>query len=94
MESERPVITLKIKEKMSERYTQKFRAKVDGRWRVVYYIDAIPRNVLKIDGEHTYLWYRDARVDISTMSPIVKGIEGVKREIHETESISNRTDIP
>ncbi len=49
--------------------TQKFRVKIDGKWRVVYYINAIPRVVLKIDGEQTYFYYRDIRVDIQTMLP-------------------------
>lgn len=71
------------------RFTQKFRAKVDGRWRVVYYIDAIPRVVLKIDGEHTYLWYKDPRVDIMSMRPMIN-VGEYNREIHETECLSNR----
>ena len=73
--------------------TQKFRVKIDGKWRVVYYINAVPRVVLKIDGEQTYFYYRDIRVDIQTMLPIFP-TEGAKREVHETECLSNRTDIP
>ncbi len=80
-------------EKVEVSTIQKFRVKIDGKWRVVYYIDAVPRVVLKIDGEQTYFYYRDIRVDIKTMLPIFP-TEGAKHEVHETECISNRTDIP
>lgn len=63
--------------------TQKFRVKIDEKMEVVYYIDAIPRIVLKVDGAHRYYWYRDHRINIATMVPIFP-IEGAKREIHET----------
>lgn len=38
----------------------KFQMPVDGRLRVVYFYD---QNIVKVDGEHTYLWLRDERLD-------------------------------
>ena len=77
-------------ENSSIRPSQKFKVRINGKIEVVYYIDAIPRVVLKVDGEHRYYWYRDPQIDISSMQPLHQ-IQGVRHEVHETECISNRT---
>lgn len=47
----------------NERYVGKFWVTfTDGRRRVAYFLESLPRNVIKIDGEHTYYWYRDSRL--------------------------------
>jgi hypothetical protein len=75
------------------RPSQKFTVRINGKTEVVYYIDAIPRVVLKVDGEHRYYWYRDPQIDIASMQPL-RHLQGARHEIHETECISDRTDIP
>lgn len=42
--------------------SRKFYVRLDGVQRAAYFIDT-DRGVLKLDGEHTYLWYRDPRLD-------------------------------
>lgn len=78
-------------ENSSIRQSQKFKVKINGKTEVVYYIDAIPRVVLKVDGKHQYYWYRDPQIDISSMQPLHQ-IQGVRHEVHETECVSDWTD--
>lgn len=46
-----------------KKFTGKFSVTISGRLRTVYFIGDPLWNVIKIDGEHTYLWYRDASIN-------------------------------
>lgn len=48
---------------------RKFYIKVDGITKVAYFVDAVPRNIVKIDGDHTYYGDHDNRLDWSTTRP-------------------------
>lgn len=57
--------TMRLSQQMlevSHSCSRKFRAKIDGKWHHVYYIDTPLKDVLKIDGAHLYFWERDPRI--------------------------------
>jgi hypothetical protein len=48
---------------------RKFYIKVDGLQHVAYFVDATPRNIVKLDGAHTYYGDHDLRLDWSSVRP-------------------------
>lgn len=52
----------------NKQYGVKYRARIDGKLRVFYYIETPHMNVIKLDGEHTYLWEHDKRIDQTSIA--------------------------
>jgi len=48
---------------------RKFYINIDGLTKVAYFIQSVPRNVVKLDGEHVYLDCNDHRIDWSNTRP-------------------------
>lgn len=44
-------------------YSGKFRVTIDGRPCIAFFINALPRVVIKIDGQRRYLWFKDRLID-------------------------------
>lgn len=44
--------------------SRKFHVRINGKRVVAYFVDMFPPStVLKVDGRHTYYWYKDSRVE-------------------------------
>lgn len=61
VEIERP-FTVPTASDRARAFPGKFQVRVDGKFKVAYYIDANPRCVIKLDGENTYFHNKDPRL--------------------------------
>lgn len=63
----------------------RFRLRTDGAARIVwgYMIEAGPYRIVKLDGEHTYLWHQDPRIEQIVLEFAAGGTYAERAAAHE-----------